>query len=76
MNNLNRFAITLFSMSAVQLGHTKSFWDLRSFYSTIAIDSHCANVNKVALGVVFHHSNQHVFGGESVVGVGVVNSLD
>ena len=76
VNNFNRLALTLVCVGAVEFSHAETFRDFRAFKGSISINSHSANMNEMTFSIEFHNGNENVFGGESVVGVCVVHSLD
>lgn len=71
VHDFDCFALAFLSMSAVYFGHAEALGDLGALNNAVTVDSHCSNVDQVALGVVFHHGKEHVESRLGVVSVGL-----
>jgi hypothetical protein len=49
-------------MSTVYFSHAEPLWDLGVFHNSIAIDSHCTDVNKMAFGIKLHDGHEDIKG--------------
>ena len=75
MDYFDRFAVTLVGVGTVELRHTIPFRDVKSFQSSISINSHCSDMDDMTFLIIFHHSHEDIFGGNGVIFVSIVDSF-